>query len=97
MYLDFRKAVNLGLTMHLLAKRNGYGTVGNVLDWIRAFLSAKIQKVTVGEENPVLDQVISGIPQGYILGPVLFTLFCINDLQKCVESVCKIFEDNSEM
>ena len=95
-YLDFRKAFDSVPHMRLLAKLKGYGIVGHVLDWIRAFLSGRTQKVRVGEETSGVAPVLSGIPQGSILGPVLFTLF-INDLPKCVESVCKIFADDTKM
>lgn len=95
-YLDFRKAFDSVPHTRLLSKLRGYGVVGSVLDWIRAFLTDRTQRVRVGNEMSDMASVISGIPQGSILGPVLFTLF-INDLPESVTSVCKIFADDTKL
>ena len=43
-----------------------------------------------------MTQVLSGIPQGSVLGPILFTIF-INDLPDCVQSCCKVFADDTKI
>lgn len=95
-YLDFRKAFDSVPHERLLEKLKGYGITGNVISWVRAFLTGRIQRVKVGEEMSDNAPVLSGIPQGSILGPILFTLF-INDLPNSVSSVCKIFADDTKL
>ena len=79
-----------------IEKLKGYGIVGNVLEWIKAFLSGRSQKVKINEAVSSQADVLSGIPQGSILGPILFTIF-INDLPDSVQSNCKIFADDTKL
>ena len=68
--------------------------MGNVLKWIQAFLTGRTQKVRINDAISSRADVFSGIPQGSILGPILFTIF-INDLPNSVQSNCKIFADDT--
>jgi hypothetical protein len=95
-YLDFRKAFDSVPHERLLQKLQAYGVTGNILNWTRSFLSGRVQKVRVGNATSSLARVLSGIPQGSILGPVLFTVF-INDLPECVQSSCKVFADDTKI
>ena len=95
-YLDFRKAFDTVPHERLLNKLQAYGIVGNVSRWIRQFLIGRCQSVHVGKEKSQKASVKSGIPQGSILGPILFTIF-INDLPNCVLSTCKIFADDTKI
>ena len=95
-YLDFKKAFDSVPHERLLAKLKAYGINGQIQNWIRDFLSGRIQKVKIGESKSEIAQVKSGIPQGSILGPVLFTIF-INDLPDSVEGLCKIFADDTKI
>jgi len=95
-YLDFRKAFDTVPHERLLLKLRSYGITGNVLDWIRTFLSGRSQRVKVGQEYSERKNVMSGIPQGSILGPVLFTVF-INDLPEVVSSATKVFADDTKV
>jgi len=87
-YLDFKKAFDSVPHQRLLVKLNLYGIEGNVYKWIESFRTGRTQRVRVGRERSNCTEVLSGIPQGSILGPILFTIF-INDISKDVQSFCK--------
>lgn len=80
----------------LLVKMEAYAIGGNLIKWVRNFLKDRSQRVRVGSEYSAYADVLSGIPQGSILGPVLFTIF-INDLPNYVKSYCKIFADDTKI
>ena len=95
-YLDFRKAFDSVPHERLLLKLEAYGITGGILKWIRSFLEGRTQKVRIGNESSSTSRVTSGIPQGSILGPILFTIF-INDLPEAINSICKIFADDTKI
>ena len=74
-YLDFAKAFDTVPHQRLINKLNSYGIVGNILNWITAFLSNRSQIVRVNGAHSKSSQVINGIPQGSVLGPVLFGIY----------------------
>ena len=96
LYLDFRKAFDSVPHQRLLSKLRAYGVCGTVLKWTRNFLSNRIQHVRVGEARSGKADVLSGIPQGSILGPILFTIF-INDMPNSIQSLCHIFADDTKI
>ena len=96
LYLDFRKAFDQVPHHRLLLKLRSYGFVGNISKWIEDFLSDRTQKVRVGDSYSANAKVLSGIPQGSILGPILFTVY-INDLPHGISSSCKIFADDTKI
>ena len=77
----------------LKAKLYRYGITGKTLMWIDSFLCYRKQCVVVNETKSKWSDVESGVPQGTVLGPVLFSLH-INDILDNVSSDIHLFADN---
>jgi len=92
--LDFSKAFDKVPHCHLLHKLDRYGVRGQTLAWISAFLSGRSQRVVCEVCTSPSAAVISGVPQGTVLGPLLFLAY-INDLPECVSSTARLFADDS--
>ena len=95
-YLDFRKAFDLVSHKHLIFKMSKYGINGPILDWVKDFLSDRTQRVLIRGTASTSQGVTSGVPQGSVLGPVLFLIF-INDLPLNVISPLSLFADDSKI
>ena len=93
-FLDFSKAFDKVSHSKLLAKLEFYGIRGQVLTWIQAFLSNRSQVVAVNGCHSSTAQVTSGVPQGSVLGPILFSIY-INDIVERVGSHMRLFADDS--
>ena len=96
-YLDFAKAFDKVDHKLLLKKLSHYGFSTSVVKWIKSFLSDRLQKVVIDGKFSLLAAIISGVPQGTVLGPILFLIF-INDIKHCIKkSTIRCFADDSRV
>ena len=94
-YLDYSRAfdrVDIGL---LLVKLKRYGVHSQIVEWMESFLTDRKQKVVLDGSKSEIATIISGVPQGSVLAPLLFLIF-INDLEGVVkDALLSFFADDS--
>ena len=96
-YLDYAKAFDRVDHDLLLHKLHCYGIRGPLLKWIKSFLTERHQSVSVNGTHSYKSEVKSGVPQGTVLGPILFLIY-INDIDKCIKhSFISCFADDTRV
>ena len=95
-YVDFKKAFDTVPHTTLLTKLSKYGISGNVFNFYGAYLSNRLQCVNISGVHSNLLPVLSGVPQGSLLGPLLFVIY-INDLPDIFQHTTPyIFADDTK-
>ena len=91
--LDLEKAFDTPPHELLKSKLFSYEISGTTLNWINAFLCFRLQRVVVNGIKSDWVPVVSGVPQGIVLGPLVFSLY-INDISADIESEIKLFAND---
>ena len=92
--LDFAKAFDTVVFNRLLFKLKKSGLNDKLLIWVKSWLTDRTQKVVVDGSHSRKEPVVSGVPQGTVLGPLLFLVY-INDINSDIKSTLRLFADDS--
>ncbi len=95
-YLDFAKAFDKVPHKRLMKKCEAFGIQGKLLKWLEAFVSGRRQRVTVNGAKSAWSDVCSGVPQGSVIGPLLFVIF-INDMPDGITNFVSMFADDTKL
>jgi hypothetical protein len=96
-YLDYSKCFDSVVHSKLLHKLSQFGFVGSAYNWIESFLLDRVQYVKVGACISQVQHVLSGVPQGTVLGPLLFLCFS-SDIVKVVQhSQISMYADDTKV
>ena len=95
-YTDFAKAFDSVAPERLIVKIESLGFEGDILEWIKSFLKNRKQCVNVAGKLSQWNEVLSGVPQGSVIGPI-FIIF-IEDMPKEVQlNTCKLLADDCKL
>lgn len=97
-YLDLAKAFDKVPHKQLIQKLEAYGISGQTLNWIENWLSDRKQRVVLNGDHSDWKKVLSGVPQGSVLGPLLFVIF-IDDIDSAADliSIINKFADDTKL
>ena len=95
-YLDFQKAFDKVPHRRLISKVKSHGITGDLSNWIENWLSNRKQRVVINGKSSEWTSVNSGVPQGSVLGPVLFLIY-INDIDENITCRISKFADDTKI
>ena len=95
-YLDYSKAFDTVPHMRLLHKLEEYGITGMAYRWIESYLTGRQMRVMVRGRASRWERVRSGVPQGSVLGPLLFLLY-VNELPDWIANSMIMFADDTKI
>jgi len=95
-YLDYRKSFDSVPHQRLLEKLKEFGIKGKLRAWLEDFLMSRTMTVGVRGAFSQLQAVLSGVPQGSVIGPLLFLLF-VNELPNWIKNELRMFADDTKI
>lgn len=95
-FLDYKKAFDSVPHKRLVYKLSKYGFGENFTNWISDFLSNRTQSVHIRGHFSQPAKVTSGVPQGSVIGPLLFILY-VNEIPELVQGTAKLFADDAKI
>ena len=95
-YLDFQKAFDKVSHAKLNYKLKKYGISEKISEWVKSWLNQRRQRVVLHNKASDWEAVLSGVPQGSVLGPVLFIIY-IDDIDNGISSMLLKFADDTKL
>jgi hypothetical protein len=95
-FSDVSKAFDRVWIRGLILKLERYGVKGELLRWLKSYLSNRCQRVIIKDAISSVGELKAGVPQGSVLGPLLFLIF-INDIADDILGLGRLFADDTSI